>query len=94
MRRDTAVSRVKVELFTLKMGMIQTGLLVRFGHRPLNKFPLKGSRKNIKRDVNHLDKKSHQSFPHICSISASRNETDDEDDDGSWVLESSTAVWM
>lgn len=34
-----------VETFTLKMGMIQTGLLVRFGHRPLNKFQLKQSRR-------------------------------------------------
>lgn len=31
-----------VKMFTLKMGMIQTGLLVRFGQRPLNKFQLKG----------------------------------------------------
>lgn len=34
-----------VKVFTLKMGMIQTGLLVGFGHRPLNKFQLKGSRR-------------------------------------------------
>lgn len=27
------------------MGMIQTGLLVRLGHRPLIKFPLEGNRK-------------------------------------------------
>lgn len=31
-----------IKVFTLKMGMIQTGLLVGFGHRPLNKFQLKG----------------------------------------------------
>lgn len=28
------------EMFTLKMGMMQTGPLVGFGHRPLNKFQL------------------------------------------------------
>lgn len=43
---DECLSLGLIEVFTLKIGMIQTALSGRFGHRPLNRFPLKRGENN------------------------------------------------
>lgn len=62
-------------MFTLKMGTIQTGLLVGFGHRPLNKFPLKQGENN---EGNHsLPEAERTVFIHITENGNVAGEADD-----------------
>lgn len=64
-----------MKVFTLKMGTIQTGLLVGFGHRPLNKFPLKQGENN---EGNHsLPEAERTVFIHITENGNVAGEADD-----------------